>query len=1130
MKKYIYGVIYGLVLILSLGSYAQGNRAVSVDNNDIIKIPNQTNFFNKNLSGLVTAIRTNLPTINVSHFGATGAVGDNDNIIPDIYSTFDGDANSDRDLPWTGYGDADNVETSPAGSFVSYGLLSFPLSPSLGPTPNMNGFGRAPGLAQLPPDGALSLRLTSRGHGYTNSYESVTVVQTDGIGTPSEFLVRISTNGFRDGYIDWNRFHIITKPSGGTQFMRMAHISDTNSTLGGLKQPLVVGRTYSVSITSEYIGGTGTSSRQLYIGTSTNNGAHVAFTPLSDVEDTHTGTFVADTVGPIIIGLKGTSSAGEEYYIDDIVVYSGVDANDPDDEGAELQTIIDANPNAIIQFPPHRKYVLKNGLILRNGQILDGNGSTLKITVTNGSRDDAIHMAGNNTGVRNMRIVYTGTTDNGNGSGEGSQCIIGIGHFQYYDNPRIKNIILENLKLEGYGVSQFPQAINVGAADNVIIRNIDVPDNNGIYQAIGVYWSGDLVQNIGTEHPNNILIENITIGNLTGNGSGGTGANAMTIAGANNVIVRNIRAESVTGNFIRVTPGDLNHQRAKNYYGNSSETGIFIDNAICENVGRYGFRNQALTSYRTTNNPVIAENVSVSIDITNNIVIWPNSTNTAPDGSIVVFQGTSAPTGITFGEKYYVVWSSPYGFKLRAITDGWGNSEAIDITSSGTDVTASITYGQILSIVPVTVRGLNIRSSNGTYDGILGDGAQDLIVEKSYVRGFRHGVYAEQYTQNRNITIKDSIFTENRGNGIQVISGYNINILNNRIYGNGIDDLSDDQRAGIWVRYGSKINIENNNFGYPFGETSQRVGIKIENNKLELENVNIVNNTFHSSTTDHHMEINDPSSSNQYTFGIVSNNKWTSTSVITNLFQWNARFFKFPMVRDYDSNNRGILIGRFTPMDFTTQGIMGGMDDSSTNSSIVTRTEGAEKMFTFSVANPYSTNNPVQFLGANPTTNTYLLRLGYGYAGGQNKNITKINIGTAVSTSNGAPVTVSGVIDSAGRWAIGPNATSSTDTRSGLELKGTLPLLLTRLTTTQMNALIKTGGLLTYNTTDSSMYWTDGSVWNKIPTNSNNITITNVVPSSPSAGGTLYTYYNGTKQVLAIKWNDGSTNNIVVQP
>ena len=1024
---------------------------------------------NRSIAGRWVSADRLSPIQRVEWYGAYGAAKDGANLLNEQESQF---TDLTRDAAWSGYGDARRVLTDPTGTNVSYGLASFPTSPSSGPYASMDGFLRAPGLANIPPNGTLSLRLTRRGHGYTNAQETVTVALNDGGGAPASYAVEIAT-GWADGYFNGGGLRLVSSASGGSgQTMVLSYYATTNAPFAGLRKPLVTGRTYNVSIAANHVSGTGTATnRQLWVGSSSS--AAVTLTP-NTVAATYTGTFVADD-DDLRIGLVGSTSAGEAFLLDDIVVREGTIAADPSHEGDKIQAAIDWAVGGQVVFPANRKFVSTNGFILRGGQQIVGNGSSVEISITDGTRQDGFQILSDGCSIEGLEIEYSATAPDENG-GEGAQQIIGLGHFQFEDYPSVRNIRLENLILKGYGASQWPQAINIGGASGVVVRNITIPDNAGLYQAIGVYWSGDLVQSIGTVHPQNVLIENVDIGRLTASGSGGNGANGITIAGSRNVLVRNFHARSVTGNFIRISGGDMNFQRAKAEDGGAGMAGITIDGATCLAIGRYGFRVQTLASYIATNAPIIGSNVVVTVDETNNRIVWPGGTNAAPDGALVVFSGTSAPSGITLGESYWVTWSGPAGFKLRDINDGSGNEEAIDLGAGATNLIATVRRGQEFQPLSVTARNIDIKSSNGTYDGIYPDGAQDIVVEKSRIRGFKAGFLPDYTAPNRRITLRDSVFTGNRGNGIQIRSGYDIAIERCVIEGNGIDDLSDDNNAGIWVRNGDRITIQGNQLGFPTGETTQRVGVKVENDNLDLRGITIRDNAFLSAYAAHHAELNAPSVAWPHTFNVVTGNKWFASTTTSNFWQATATLYSFPGLRAGDSEAQAIRFGSSLALDLLAQRVLIGADDSASMPGTFSRTDNTDKLTVFQ-APPYATTNtPAQFLRVDSKANSTTVAT-YGIGGSDNRSTTKFLIGTAVSALPGAAITNIGVFDANHRIRLGPAGNEQTDATAGVALEGPLPLRIHRMTTAEKNALTKATGLLLFDTDANAPYWSDGVSW-----------------------------------------------------
>jgi len=121
-----------------------------------------------------------------------------------------------------------------------------------------------------------------------------------------------------------------------------------------------------------------------------------------------------------------------------------------------------------------------------------------------------------------------------------------------------------------------------GGANNGLIENIVVPDSETMFGGVHLDWGfvGPVSSNTSLEsmnavkaayeeeeayttHPHNIVVRNVRIGALTAPRIGDSGSYGVRLSACYNILVENVRAQSVTYGFLTHTGGDLGFEFAR---------------------------------------------------------------------------------------------------------------------------------------------------------------------------------------------------------------------------------------------------------------------------------------------------------------------------------------------------------------------------------------------------------------------------------------------------------------------------------------------------------------------------------------------------------------------------------------
>lgn len=1024
-------------------------------------------------------------SVHVARAGVIGNPAEPENLIPGNDSTFD---SYDVDPAWTGFGDVVNVNYTP-GDFYTFGVWSVPSSPSSEAT-NRDAriFSRCAGVAEVPnsePEMGSTLvpRLFRRGHGYAADF-TATLTDGDGSGA-SDVTMQIAPNGFADGWVSSGRLYLKTKTSSSAaQAVAIGYRAPsgpawdgaTSFVVGGLKRPLVSGKRYWFRANAQIVSG---SPVTLYAGTADTATNSVRFS-LDGLQPDVSGSFIAN--GEVFkIGIRsGQTTSGQVFSLDDVQLFESDPSvsERPDDAGAQIQYFIDNTPGRTLLFGPRLRYYSTRGLLVGNGQKLQGQGSTLEISVGS-SRRDGVHLENDGPELHDFRIVYSGSATSGYDSG-GAQNIVGIGHFQYWNYPQATNVRVSGLVLEGYGAgANYSMALAIGPSRNVVVENIYVPDNANLQMAFGVYWSGELSQPVGRDFPVNVSLRNLRVGRLTATSR--NGSVGLTVGGASSVEITNFFCEYVHDTFIRITTGDLGFQSPLvPEIAGLKGSGVFIQNAVCLSARRVGFRVQNLLNYPVRDSGVLLDWVSASASTSTGRITVANHGLT--DGCFVEFRGASLPTGLSADRRYYVTWCDQNSFRVREITAGYGNGAFIALTSAGSGLEVKAWSGQSLEYFPVAIdRSLAIcNDANPTYSGVLIDGCQNFTFTRGRVVGFRIGVEVDDNVLNRNFYVRNSHILGSARSGVWIPSGYSIEVSECVIEGNGTQASGGvDTSAGVAVFGGSDITVRNCVFGLSTGETTQGHAVFVDNGEAGLERVRLVGNYTRSSAKTTAFRLDDATSltDSATTFLEVSGNGFAQGVGILTLFNTGSTPSKFPAASPGDgfAQMRHALTG--PPFDFIATAISLGADDTTSHASRA-RTEGQNKTTILTGANRSAAGGPIQFLRFDSTASNSTLFVGSGFGGSSFNNCTRLEFHTAPAATGSA--VARGRIDSSGNWSIGD---ASTDASAALTVNSTTGgFRPPRMTTAQRLALSALEGLMVYDTTLGKLFVVEATGWREVQT------------------------------------------------
>ena len=312
-------------------------------------------------------------------------------------------------------------------------------------------------------------------------------------------------------------------------------------------------------------------------------------------------------VGHIAAGTGAVARTAQAALRDMVSVADfGAVGNGSTDDRAAIQAAIDAVSSAgggTLLLERGKTYRSEAMIIVKDGVTLEMNGGKLLFELTVDPDPEDIQATLQALKLRNDAHVANGeievnSIDAGGLAGADVHAPICIGHI-YEDNAgtnpsnddddvsnwSIRNMRLHSNKYVWVGEAGFgaPAIQIVGGSNNGLIENIVVPDSDTMIGGVHLDWgfvgaisSSDTVANMNanksgylagtayTTHPHNITIRNISIGALTAPRLGqDSGSFGIRLSACYNILVENVRAQSVTYGFLTHTGGDLGFEFAR---------------------------------------------------------------------------------------------------------------------------------------------------------------------------------------------------------------------------------------------------------------------------------------------------------------------------------------------------------------------------------------------------------------------------------------------------------------------------------------------------------------------------------------------------------------------------------------
>lgn len=553
--------------------------------------------------------------------------------------------------------------------------------------------------------------------------------------------------------------------------------------------------------------------------TTAGDGGHGEFRYVSGAS---AGTYTDDD-GITIVPTGGNGSAAWIRLLTNEVIVVEYFGSDPD---TSIQAAIDAANSAgggLVRCARGATYTMTSLPIVKAGVILDMNRSTFNATLS-GSTDYGVRL-GNNSHIKNGTINVT--SSGSPGTSFIYHACISIGETNggggTVASPSTYSTVhgwsVENMTL-GTTRTRCPVIVGMGDIYNGVIRNITIPDS-ATCSGINLDWSdiGTGVDsndvpatrtafdagNCYTTHPHNILIENVSAGNLSVAASGDVGSNIVRLSGCYGIKVRNISAENVTLTGFRHVGGDLGFEFAPANIKHLACKGNTLDGMHLLNMQANG---TAFGCYIDT----FADNVHTAI----------------------------------YEDSY---------------------TNLLDPRMHGA----------------VKVSNCSIIGPNGdTQYGIRIIQARGVTVENSNIRRWTFGVYIDEYT--KDISIVDCDSSGNRQHGIKVGTNLlrenteDITIDNCHSYGNGTDTTG----HGIMVTRCHNAWITRNRIG-TVGESTQDIGLRVEDNGAANKNINIIKNHVYGASSNVGYSLTASSPADPYEFrqiGMFQDNT-AETSLIT---------------------------------------------------------------------------------------------------------------------------------------------------------------------------------------------------------------------------------------------------------
>jgi hypothetical protein len=255
------------------------------------------------------------------------------------------------------------------------------------------------------------------------------------------------------------------------------------------------------------------------------------------------------------------------------------------DDTAAWQAAAAAAQDKTLLAEPNKTYKLTGTIALQENTILNLQGSTINFEINGAVK---CLQANNFCTITNGKIKNFGTTLNIFGS---FQCPIVM---ESKHNVIVSNMIIDSDWVQGAGI------FALGESYDIIIENIEIPDNSQMNCPISAEWTGNTTL---TNHPHNIVIRNVTCNTLR------TDSAILYFSAAYNITVENVNALRC-GIGITWYGGDYTNMYADPRIKHLIGTGLIVKNLTCPNVFATGIdcRGQSF-------NPNIVTPPTVAIDL-----------------------------------------------------------------------------------------------------------------------------------------------------------------------------------------------------------------------------------------------------------------------------------------------------------------------------------------------------------------------------------------------------------------------------------------------------------------------------------------------------------------------------------
>lgn len=220
-------------------------------------------------------------------------------------------------------------------------------------------------------------------------------------------------------------------------------------------------------------------------------------------------------------------------------------------------------------------YLFTKQITLPANTDLDLRGSTTNFNLS--IQTQCYYSSENNGRLVNAIIDVTALDGGGGANGApvsfGSQATgVGVSGWE------VSNLTVSTTRDNGNGVLFF------GSCNNNKVSKIHAPDSSTLGRVVAFEWGGD--DNVGTGHPYNNVVSNVTADNLTYSGDDGYMVWTST---AFNTVIKNIHAKSVNG-MIGFFTGDRSVEWARDNIAGIASKGTTAYNITCPLVRKFGFR------------------------------------------------------------------------------------------------------------------------------------------------------------------------------------------------------------------------------------------------------------------------------------------------------------------------------------------------------------------------------------------------------------------------------------------------------------------------------------------------------------------------------------------------------------